>query len=72
MMFFWVPAPRFPAENGIPKKLLDTSLRKRIMGIKEIMKVLFDFIKAISCKNYLGLIDSEVLRDLIPVKILDF
>ena len=71
-MSFWVPAPRFPAENGIPKKLLDTSLLKRIMRIKEIMKVLFDFMKAIYRKNYLGLVNSEALRDLIPVKILNF
>ena len=72
IMSFWVPAPKFPAENGIPKKLLDTSLLKRIMGIKEITKVLFDFMKAISCKNYLGLVNSEILRDLILLKILNF
>ena len=26
IMSFWAPAPKSPAENGIPKKSLDTSL----------------------------------------------
>ena len=26
IVYFWDPHPKSPAENGIPKKLLDTSL----------------------------------------------
>ena len=26
IMSFWAPAPKSPAENGIPKKTLDTSV----------------------------------------------
>ena len=30
IMSFWAPAPKSPAENGIPKKILDTSLWQEI------------------------------------------
>ena len=66
-MSFWGPAPKSSAENNIPQKSLDTSPLKWIMGIKEILQVVADSLKVSSHKNYL-----EIVRYLIPVKILNF
>ena len=42
------------------------------MEIKEILQVLVDFMKVSSHKNYLKIVNSQKLGDLIPVKNLGF
>ena len=41
IMSFWAPAPKSPAENGIPTKSLSTSLQKYVNQLK--------FLRSIDC-----------------------
>ena len=68
IMSFWTPAQKSLAKNRIHKRSLDTPLLKGIMGTKDILQVLVDFMKVSSHKNYLEVVNSQNLQDLISLR----
>ena len=71
-MSFWTPAQKSLAKNRIHKKSLDTPRLRGIMGTKDILQVLVDFMKVSSHKHYLEIVNSQYSRDLMPAEIFNF
>ena len=57
-MSFWAPAPKSPAENGIPKKSLDTSLVVVLLNTI----VSRTWIQVVLIKRELGNLDAILLK----------